>query len=100
VGRSLRLAQSIAGYPLASPGVTGGGWASRACGESPRGQIQVAAKMDINVDNAAVGPKAAFDTALDQDSVRDNGGGHKSRFNPDDPAARSYRPACLPGLFS
>jgi hypothetical protein len=48
---SLRLAQSTAGYPLASPGVTG-----------------------------AVGPP--------------------SRFNPDDPAARSSRPACLPGLFS
>jgi hypothetical protein len=46
-----------------------------ASADSPRGQIQVAAKMDINVDNAAVGPKAAFDTGPDQDSVRDNGGG-------------------------
>ena len=48
---SLRLAQSTAGYPLASPGVTG-----------------------------VAGPPR--------------------RFNPDDAAARSSRPACLPGLFS
>jgi len=31
--------------------------------------------MFSTIDNAAVGPKAAFDTGPDQDSVRDNGGG-------------------------